>query len=121
MGPNPVIIYRLFNFMFDKNEYLNLVEVFNKVPLGQIIISHYHLYVVINELTVCLEILRNSDDDDKDVDDMLDRLKEIWEIENELEVIKHNFDVLEKALLCHESNVFKWFSFNDHKFEICLN
>ena len=81
MGPNPVIIYRLFNFMFDKNEYLNLVEVFNKVPLGQIIISHYHLYVVINELTVCLEILRDSNDDDKDVDDMLDRLKEIWEIE----------------------------------------
>jgi len=76
---------------------LTLTTVYNSLKLGQIMNSHLKLIEIKQDLEGYASLMRVE----------LDTFKEVHFIEKQIEFVTYNINVLEKAILCHESNVYQ--------------
>jgi hypothetical protein len=98
---------------------LDLVTIYNNHKLGDLL-DLYNLFIDIKfDMEVCLKLLKE--------DYIFDRLRnperdaEYEIVSNQLYYAKENLKIIEKAILCHEYDVFETLKIRGVLVDICLN
>jgi hypothetical protein len=98
---------------------LDLVTIYNNHKLGDLL----DLYNLINDIKfdmeVCLKLLK--EDFKFDPSPNPERAAEYEIVSNQLYYAKENLKIIEKAILCHEYNVFETLKIRGVLVDICLN
>lgn len=96
-------------------DVLDLVNVYENLKLAEILDLYDGVIEAKNGLEHCLAMLRD------DSTDILERIQEIMDIEEQMAFIDANIKVLITAILCHESRVFERRTLSSGLAHVCLN
>ena len=98
---------------------LDLVTIYNNHTLGDLL----DLFDLFNELKSDMEICLGLLKEDYELEQLRnpERDTEYEIVSTQLYYAKENLKVIEKAILCHEYNVFETFKVSGELFDFCLN
>jgi hypothetical protein len=98
---------------------LDLVTIYNNHKLGDLL-DLFNLFIDIKfDMEVCLKLLK--EDFKFDPSPNPERVIEYNIVSNQLYYAKENLKIIEKAILCHEYNVFETLKIRGVLVDICLN
>jgi len=101
------------------NKILDLVTIYNNHKLGDLL-DLYELFKETKfDLEVCIALLKEDYEFNPSLNPLRD--KEYAEVSTQLYYVKENLIIIEKAILCHEDDVFETYRIKGEIFSIGLN